>query len=575
MSRFAKGEAGKVGRGAGGLGMGTNEREPMAGGTTQTVCIQTPGGARPQCWWQRLLARWCGVAPVPVAAPPAGGVTGPRYDDAREISRGGMGIIYRVEDRVLERASVMKVALPYMLRDPRQAVAFLAEARITAALEHPNIVPVHDLGETPEARLPFYTMKLLDGQPLHQILERIRAGDPDWRARLNRHQRLVIFRKICDAVQYAHVRGIIHRDIKPENIMVGPFGEAILMDWGLAKHMATPEPGGAVAAPPPNAAGASTIAGMVKGTPAYMSPEQAQARNDDVDAQTDIFLLGATLYHIVALRPPYDGQTAEDVVAKAALANPPSPCDLAPGEQIPEALCHIIHKAMAAKKSERYPSVAALCEDLDDLMAGHTPGVHRVFAAGDWLMREGETGNEAYVIVRGKVEVCRHGRVGAPPLSLCTLGPGDGAGEMALLTGEPRSAGVRALEETEVEVVTTERIQGELRKMSPWMGRLVQTLAQRLRQANDHAHPWLLEDCAAPVARQLLLTAAWRQCRDAAAVPVPAELLPEAARQLAIPETIATEAWRRWLAHQAGGVEPPSLDAATRARLAELLDRAT
>ncbi len=395
-----------------------------------------------------------------------------------------MGIIYRVKDRVLERASAMKVALPYILRDPRQAAAFLAEARITAALEHPNIVPVHDLGETPEAALPFYTMKLLDGQPLLQILERIRAGDPEWRARLNRHQRLVIFRKICDAVQYAHVRGIIHRDIKPENIMVGPFGEAILMDWGLAKRLEVPE-AAAVAAPLPNGAGASTLAGMVKGTPAYMSPEQAQARNGDVDAQTDVFLLGATLYHIVALRPPYDGHTAEEVVAKAALANPPSPCDVAPGEQIPEAICQIIRNAMAAKKSERYASVAALCEDLDKLMAGHTPGVHRVFAAGDWLVREGETGNEAYVIVRGKVDVCRHGRAGAAPLSLCTLGPGDAAGEMALLTGEPRSAGVRALEETEVEVVTTERIQGELRKLSPWMGRMVQTLAQRLRQTND------------------------------------------------------------------------------------------
>ncbi|MEI8079903.1 MAG: cyclic nucleotide-binding domain-containing protein, partial [bacterium] len=266
----------------------------------------------------------------------------------------------------------------------------------------------------------------------------------------------------------------------------------------------------------------------------------------------------------------------EEVVAKAALAKPPSPCELAPGEQLPEALCQIIRKAMAANKAERYPSVTALCEDLDDLMAGHTPGSHRVFAAGEWLMREGETGNEAYVIVRGRVEVCRQGRAGAPPLSLCTLGPGDGAGEMALLTGEPRSAGVRALEDTEVEVVTTERIQGELRQLSPWMGRLVQTLAQRLRQANDHAHPWLLEDCATPVARQVLLVAAWRQERNAAAAaPTPADVLPEAARQLAIPETIAAAAWHRWLGHQAGGVEPQLLDATARARLAALLDQVT
>ncbi|MFA5206565.1 MAG: serine/threonine-protein kinase [Lentisphaeria bacterium] len=556
--------------------MGKTARSEKAGEATRTVCLGGAANGPNRAWWRRLAGA-LGGAPDPAAGAALGSAadgipSGPRYDAARELSRGGMGIIYRVDDRLLHRESAMKVALPYIIRDPRQAAAFWGEARITAALEHPNIVPVHDLGRTPEGGLPFYTMKLLDGQPFNQILERLRKGDPEARARFTRHQRLTVFRKICDAVQYAHVRGVIHRDIKPENIMVGPFGEAILMDWGLAKRLNPPEP--EPVEPAPGAALAATLSGMIKGTPAYMAPEQARGCNGEIDLRTDIFLLGATLYHIICFRPPYEGKTAEEVVARAALANPSSPCEVAPGEQLPEELCRIVRKAMAPQKDERYASVAELSADLDDLMAGHTPGTRRCFAAGDWLMREGESGNEAYVILRGRVEVCRNGDHGTRQL-LCALGPGDGIGEMALLTGEPRSAGVRAVEETEVEVVTAERIQSELRKLSPWMGRLVQSLAQRLRQANEHAHPWLLADCSASVARQFLLEATWRQRRDAAAAPAPADLLSVVSCQLGIPEDKAAAAWHGWIARQAGGVEPPVLDAAACARLTGVLDGAT
>ena len=516
-----------------------------AGHTKPTVTLtqaardgSLPGsGGRGKPWWHFLGFRGSRPSRIPDTPLPGADLTW-RYREAREIARGGMGIIFQVCDKSLDRESAMKVALPTILREPTYAALFVGEARITAQLEHPNIVPVHDFGQTPDHAL-YYTMKLVQGEPLTHVLERVRAGEPDYVHRFTRHQRLVIFRKVCDAVAFAHSQGIVHRDIKPENIMVGAYGEVLLMDWGLAKKVGEPtqdtapeasrEPAAPAASSP-----TATASGMVKGTPAYMSPEQALGRVHEVDYQTDVFLLGATLYHIVTFIPPYTGSTADEVISRAALGYITPPADICPQEMLPDDLCRIIRRAMEPNKKRRYPAVGNLISDVDDFMSGRTLSLRRTFEPGDFLMRAGEGGVEGYVILSGQVEVVQEkdGR----RIQLGLLGPGDVVGEMAIVTHEVRSASVVALRPTEVEVITEEIMKNEMGKLAPWMDRLVNALARRLRLANSNVHPLILGDCSCHVANQLLLLAAWR-CPDVTGdceLPL-GEIEQEISRNLAVP----------------------------------------
>ena len=443
----------------------------------------------------------------PVQIPEDFGVTSKagRYFGKQEIAKGGMGAVFRVTDRDLGRPSAMKVALPELLRDRSGCLRFLSEARITAQLEHPNIVPVHDLGSTDPDGL-FFTMKLVAGEPLSDILHKLARRDPSYADRYDRHALLVAFRKVCDAVAFAHSRGVIHRDIKPQNIMVGRYGEVLLMDWGLAKFLGSgPMDAGAAAAPPlpRGATDATTRVGVVKGTPAYMAPEQACGRSYDIDEQTDVFLLGATLYHVLTLHPLYTGKDTDEIVLKAIQCAVTPPNERSPEQLIPEELCGIVAKATARSKARRYRHVDELMRDLDAWMAGRIASRHLTFGAGERLMQADEEGREAYVILRGCVDVYRES--GGTRIQLGTLGPGDIVGEMALITDKPRSATVVAREETEVEVITEHVMRTELKKLAPWMDEVVNALAQRLRTADAHLHPLLMGTCFYHVLVQILL----------------------------------------------------------------------
>ncbi|MCH2175309.1 MAG: serine/threonine protein kinase, partial [Lentisphaeria bacterium] len=245
------------------------------------------------------------------------GLIGDRYCDLKKIAEGGMGEVMLGKDVGLLRKTVLKIIHPRLLKNSDQFARFITEARITGQLEHPNIVPVHDLGIL-DGELLYFSMKYIEGKELGQILESLRLGDPKSQ-RFSIFSLLTIFRKICDAVAYAHSKGIIHRDIKPDNIMVGNYGEVLLVDWGLARHVDEPlekasptatkdffdedNPGSAT----------RTRDGIIKGTPAFMSPEQALGEVEIVNASTDIFLLGATLYAIATLEAPYAVSSKDDI----------------------------------------------------------------------------------------------------------------------------------------------------------------------------------------------------------------------------------------------------------------------
>jgi tetratricopeptide (TPR) repeat protein len=280
---------------------------PAPGG--QPVHTERPFGAG------RTPAR--SEAPAPGDVPPRAG----RYRIEGEIARGGMGAILRAHDPELNRAQAVKVLLKELAGRPEVERRFLEEAQVAGRLQHPGVPPVHDVGRLDDGR-PFFAMKLIQGRDLAELLEQQMCPAeelPHW---------LGVFEQVCQAVAYAHSKGVIHRDLKPANIMVGAFGEVQVMDWGLAKVLAGAGPG-AGEAPEGNTLETARSGddwplsqpGSVLGTPAYMAPEQASGAPELVDERSDVFGLGAILCVILTGQPPYRGPDARCQARQADLAD--------------------------------------------------------------------------------------------------------------------------------------------------------------------------------------------------------------------------------------------------------------
>ena len=280
-----------------------------------------------------------------------------KYRLLEELGRGGMGTVFLAEDRVLGRRVALKV-VGTAASDPGAAARMLREARVIARLEHPGIVPVHDAGTLPDGRM-FYAMKRVDGRRLDEIA----AGAP-------LPERLRIFQKVCEAVAFAHAHGVLHRDLKPENVMVGRFGEVLVMDWGVAKVLedASEAPALAPRAAPPE----STAEGTVVGTPAYMAPEQAAGRGEAVGPAADIYALGGLLYTLLTGRPPFDGETARRR-ARGDVSLDPAPA----GGSVPKALEAIAARAMAIEPGARYASAEELAAEVARYLDGARVLAHR------------------------------------------------------------------------------------------------------------------------------------------------------------------------------------------------------
>jgi tetratricopeptide (TPR) repeat protein/tRNA A-37 threonylcarbamoyl transferase component Bud32 len=297
-----------------------------------------------------------------------------------------MGEVWQALDSEIGRTVALK-----RLREGRgaQSERFLAEAQITGQLEHPSIVPVHDIGADDQGR-PFYIMKFLHGRRLRDAIADHHAADPGPTPREVRLLRLLeSFVQLCQAVAYAHSRGVIHRDVKPANVILGEFGETVVIDWGLAKLIAHPEgPGDPTTVHVTSGGSHQTQDGPALGTPSYMAPELAEGRASEGDERTDVYLLGATLYEILTGQPPRRGASHEEMIELARNVPPVPPRKVRP--DVPRALEAVCLKAMATRKQDRYPSALALADDVQRHLAGEPVTAYRegwTARAGRWCRR--------------------------------------------------------------------------------------------------------------------------------------------------------------------------------------------
>ncbi len=326
--------------------------------------------------------------------PPSLTASGLRYSRLSFHAKGGLGKVFKAHDEELHREVAVKAISPALDHDDGARRRFLQEAEITARLEHPGVVPVHGLVRDSEGR-PFYAMRFIRGESLKSAIDRFHQADSPVRDAGERNlafrSLLGRFGEVCNTIAYAHSRGIIHRDLKPNNVMLGKYGETLVVDWGLAKPIRRTEEQrqatGEETLRPSSRTGEETQMGQVVGTPAYMSPEQAAGRWNVVGPASDIYGLGAILYAILTGRAPVSGRDSYEILSKVQRCEFPRPRQVKPS--VPAALEAICLKAMALEPEKRYASAVELAADIERWLADE-PGTWRESwgaRAQRWLRR--------------------------------------------------------------------------------------------------------------------------------------------------------------------------------------------
>lgn len=427
----------------------------------------------------RAMDSSCGTASMDLvgAADPDSSPTAPHLDLADELARGSMGRIHFAEDRKLLRQVAVKRLDRELASVSLHRDSFLAEARITGQLDHPNVVPVHDVGVMDDG-IPYFTMNVVRGSTFAEWL-----GDPahEVGTAVRLEEGIEILLKVCDAVAYAHSRGVIHRDLKPENVMVAEFGQVYLIDWGLARLRDTDSPDGQPSC--------MNVMGVV-GTPTHMAPEQARGNPFEMDERSDVFGLGAILYEVLSGRSPYGASKDVNVLVSRAWGGEVIPIDEAlVGIAVPRRIRVIVEKAVAADPAERYQSVVELQRDLRAFLRGGFHLRQEVFSAGEVICAVGEVGDAAYLIVEGRCRAFR--MVGGCKETLATMQAGDVFGATSTLFDEARAASVEAVDQVTVRVLDRSTFATMFDRES-WSGAVTRALARRcgdlelvMRQAGD------------------------------------------------------------------------------------------
>ena len=366
-----------------------------------------------------------------------------------------MGSIESAQDPVIGRRVAIKTLHPAMREDERAVLKFIEEARITGQLEHPNVVPIYDLGENADD--PFIVMRLIQGKSLTQVLgdSAVPSTSVEAADLLQRFVQIVL--RVCDALSFAHGRGVFHCDVKPDNIMVGEHGQVYLMDWGVA-----------VSDQPREGFG---------GTVAYMAPEQLLGNAYDIDARTDVFGLGGLLYEILTGTAPNQGSPIQVARGQSVLTFLPR----ALWARLPPELCRIAAKALSPSRDDRYPTVAQLRLDLEQFIKGGGWFDTLIAKDGEIIVTEGEPGTTAYMILSGSCDVWKN--IQGERRMVRRLEPGDVFGETAVFAAGPRTASIIAAGEVTLKVITGDSLNREL-DQSPILAAFVRSLASLFRETD-------------------------------------------------------------------------------------------
>ncbi len=304
-----------------------------------------------------------------------------RYQGEKVLGRGGMGEVALMEDRDIGRKVAVKRLFDPSMQSAGVLARFIDEIKIVGAMEHPNIVPIHDVGVDEQGRY-FFVMKFVDGETMEDVIERLKRGDPEAHRTYTQRRRIEIFIQVLRALHYAHTRGVLHRDIKPANIMIGRFGEVVVMDWGVARpiHGAADKPAEHGTGPDENlpaiTRASTTQAGQVVGTPLYASPEQARGKTIELDARSDLFSACVVLHEFLGLRHRIDEvDTIEQVLVRVATTPPPLSMQVfqphpAQKETIPYEMTHFLRRGLALDPAERWQSAQDMIDELTSILDG-------------------------------------------------------------------------------------------------------------------------------------------------------------------------------------------------------------
>ncbi len=300
-----------------------------------------------------------------------------RYEMRSFLGRGGVGCVHLAWDNQLEREVAVKTLQEPLQRDLDTQSRFFYEARVTARLAHPGVVPVHDLGALPDGRL-FYSMQRVAGRNLHDVLEALRAEDAEATEQFPLPRLLAVFRQVCLTMAYAHARNIVHRDLKPENVLLGEYGEVFVADWGLAKGLEG------------DSRDRETTPGAVLGTIFYMSPEQVRGDQDEHEQGTDVWSLGVMLYELLTLDLPFDGASLVNVMFKIVSADPEPPTTNRFGRPAPEPLAALAIQALRKDVAERRLTARQLADGIAAFLDGVEEARRREERAAKLLRRAEE-----------------------------------------------------------------------------------------------------------------------------------------------------------------------------------------
>lgn len=351
------------------------------------------------------------VAPAPGELfPTLSQLAGDRFRILRPLARGGLGEVFVAHDCDLGREVALKEIQDRYAHHPDSRARFLLEAEVTGRLEHPGIVPIYGMGQYPDGR-PYYAMRLIRGETLQEAITRFHAESAkglDIGERILALRRLLgRFIEICRTINYAHGQSVLHRDLKPANVMLGPHGEVLVVDWGLAKVIGgaeTPRVETEAGTGPELTTDSSmTQAGLSIGTPAYMSPEQAGGDLARIGPASDIYSLGAILYQLLTGRNAIEGKTLVEVLDRVKKGEFPRPRKV--DRKLPRTLEAICVKAMALKPEDRYQSAQILAEDLERWMADEPTSARReLFPFRLWRWSKRRPALAAYLVILGSLD---------------------------------------------------------------------------------------------------------------------------------------------------------------------------